>query len=583
MTIFAGIFSYAHSGQLDEGVCLKLSEVLSRHNNENREIFRDDSCCLIKIDIGVYGESAFLRNNDGSIALLVGEPLLAEDDATSRLCRGEDLEHLHSSWLVDDLGALKRTHGSFAAVHYAPKYKRLAITTDKLAVRPVYFWNGPGIVVFASALRVLENVQLIPKLMDTRGTAEIMAFRIPLGKRTQYISIDYMGAGEILEVTREGPRSRSYWHWDRLDQKLISPDANKKELYRKFHNAVARRTRVDERSVNCFLSGGLDSRCVAAELVRQGKTTHTFNFADAGTYDQVFSIEFANRLGTHHRFEHMSMKPFVHPVTYLAPVISEEPSNSTERPERPRLVWSGDGGSVGLGHAHMNPEIVESMRAGCIEAAIRAFDEKSELPLRFLSSRARSVLAELPDQGIKEELNLIDCDDSGRNFYLFLLLNDQRRHLAAHYENIDLTRIELQLPFFDSAFLETILKIPLDELLLHRFYHEWLSEFPEVVSSTPWQAYPNHSACPLPMPAGLRSQWRKEESKTARPKAQEHVRQLQAAMHDVRFPHPLWSRSRLWLAMFLTAFQIRDYSYVLNGALTSYDIARQCDRCPDLS
>ena len=41
---------------------------------------------------------------------------------------------------------------------------------------------------------------------------------------------------------------------------------------------------------------------------------------------------------------------------------------------------------------------------------------------------------------------------SGSRLHLFLMFNDQRRHLADFYENIDLGRLEFQLPFFDGDF-----------------------------------------------------------------------------------------------------------------------------------
>lgn len=584
MTIFGGMIGYATPGGLDKDACRALGNAISRVADDPRETFADEQCCLVKVDIGAYGEPAYHRGADGTVGMLVGEPLLAEGEAADRPDRGADLRRLHESWLAGDYGVLKRAHGTFAAAHYDPKRKRLAITADKLGVRPVYWWNGPGIIVFASALRILEALDFVPKVMDLRGTAETIAFGFPLGRRTQYRAIFCLDAGEILEVTKDGPRSETYWRWDRLDEQSLAPDVAVRELHKTFGRAIARRLRPDETSAICFLSAGLDSRCIATELVGRGKTVHSFNISWLGTYDKVLSTDYAERLGARHHQSHMKITANTHPVAYLGQAVSGAVSNPAFRPERPRMVFSGDGGSVGLGHVYMNREMVEDLRAGRPGSAVCSFIRynKVELPLRFMSARARRVLLATVSDGITDELSRFECNDRGRNIHVFLLLNDQRRHLAAHFENIDTVRFEMHLPFFDSGVLEAVYRTPLDELLRHRFYYKWLEEFPKVVTSVPWQSYPNHLPCPLPMPEGYQNQWEYDGVDVGLTKPSDYARQLRAAISDAAFPSRLWSGLRLWLALLMTAWDVRDYSYVLKGALTSHDIARKCDQPSDL-
>ncbi len=44
-----------------------------------------------------------------------------------------------------------------------------------------------------------------------------------------------------------------------------------------------------------------------------------------------------------------------------------------------------------------------------------------------------------------EELDRIRCRDRAKALYLFLMFNDQRRHLTGHFESIDQHRLEFQL------------------------------------------------------------------------------------------------------------------------------------------
>jgi len=129
------------------------------------------------------------------------------------------------------------------------------------------------------------------------------------------------------------------------------------------------------------------------------------------------------------------------------------------------------------------------------------------IPLKLLRPEIVESLRAVIKQGISEALNALQAEDAGRNFYLFLMHTDQRRNLMRHFENIDLHRLEFQLPFFDAGFLTSVIATPLDWCLKHRFYIKWLSLLPTPVMSVPWQAYlvMNHARSQIP--AELAYQW----------------------------------------------------------------------------
>ena len=54
-------------------------------------------------------------------------------------------------------------------------------------------------------------------------------------------------------------------------------------------------------------------------------------------------------------------------------------------PEHPQLVWSGDGGSVGLGHVNLSHRIVDLMRERNVDKAIDTFliEQKMQAPHRL--------------------------------------------------------------------------------------------------------------------------------------------------------------------------------------------------------
>jgi hypothetical protein len=166
---------------------------------------------------------------------------------------------------------------------------------------------------------------------------------------------------------------------------------------------------------------------------------------------------------------------------------------------------------------------------------------------------------------VQQELQKIRCGDALRQFHVFLLNNDQRWHLFDLYENVDIYRVEMQLPFFDGAFLASILSVPAERCLGHRYYHKWLSLFPETVRTVPWQAYPGHEPCPLPLPVHLSSQWSPSVLRqTAKLRRQELITKGRRVL--TAFPSTILDKNRFRAAFLLFRAGVRDYGYVVNAA-----------------
>lgn len=160
----------------------------------------------------------------------------------------------------------------------------------------------------------------------------------------------------------------------------------------------------------------------------------------------------------------------------------------------------------------------------------------------------------------------------GRNLRMYYFSNDQRRHLFDNIEDIDIHRVEFIVPFFDSVLIKLMASIPINLGLRHEFYMDVVGEFPAVVSSVPWQAYPNHEPCPIPIPHGLLYQWDQSspENMSARKEARETILRVVGGR---RFPS-LYSRPRMFVLAVLEYFKLSRRSYVFQPFLS---LARAID------
>jgi hypothetical protein len=575
MTLIAGIFN--RKGQpLADSARASLRQAISRNPADEVEIISDQRSCFAKVDVGAFCEPGLWRDANGALSVLAGEALLGNNGTHSN--RLEDLTVIHEQALKLNWNRLRETRGTFCLAHYQPETGALYLVTDKVGVRPLYFWLNDELVVFASALRILEKLPFVPKRMDLRAVTEIVALGTPLADRTPYADIFLLKPAEIVEITNEGISRSSYWRWDEIKPEIDSQPIRLATVHDRFQSAIKRRNGNDKATA-AYLSGGLDSRCIVAALCHNKVGVRTVNFARPETQDYYFGNEFAEKIGSIHQSIPKEKGDSVPDYSAMMARVLAEFDQSNGLIERPRVVWSGEGGSVLLGHVHLSEAITELMRAGKIDHAIDEFMqmEQIDVPVKLLRPQVLAGVRDVIKQGIREELDGLHAEDAGRNFYIFLAQNDQRRKLTVHFENIDLHRLEFQLPFFDGAFLASVIATPLDWCLKHRFYNKWLSLLPGAVTLVPWQAYPGHEPCPLPFPADLSYQW--NEDYQAREHAVKRKRLVERASRLLRgadFPSQILDKRKLRVAAWIHSTGWRDYQYAIEAAETYSRYAAVC-------
>ena len=566
MTLLAGIFNRTGALRLSAEHLANFRRAVSRNDSDAVLLVRDESAVLAKVDIGVFGSPAMLEDAE-AVTMVAGEPILASAGPGAD-SRAADVAILHDALKREEYDRLRDARGTFSCAHYARASHRLVLATDKVGIRPIYWWTDDETVVFSSTLRLLESLAWVTKRPDLRGMAEQIAFGFALGSRTPYQGISLLRPGEVLECTATGVVSSEYWKWQDIHRSNEGLDTLTARAYDSFIDAVRLRQGGD-RNATAFLSGGLDSRCVVAALRADDVAVHSFNFARPSSEDRVYGAELARAAGTVHEEKLMDDEIDVR----WSSMIANARSGSTERiktlVERPGLIWSGDGGSVGLGHVYIRPAIAQLCEAGDLEGAAGAYvaAERAILPKRLLNAEVASVMVAAPRTGVIEELTRLEMPELLQTFYLMLLHNDQHRHLFRHFEDIDLHRVELQLPFFDSAFLTVIASVPIEARLYHRFYNKWITRFPSYVANTYWQAYPGHEPCPIPKSHDLAYQW--DPSFAAAKRRDARRKTVQVAVRTLLssgFASGIMSRRTLAMAALVQLSGRREMEHIIYAA-----------------
>lgn len=569
MTIMAGCFCLDGSTGVPSNIKMGLSNNLRRvHDSRGRiDSFEREGIYLTKWDSGAYREPAWLESFDGGVATLVGDPLFA--DTGQRIARAAQLERLNP-FLTDAKERLSETRGSFSLAWYASDTRQLKLATDALGVRSLYYTVQRGLLIFASALRVLESIQEIDRQISIIGTTEQSIYGQPLGSRSPYEGVSVLRESEILTAGNGLISIDRYFDWS----KSWSAPGNEKEaaqwLYQHFVDGVRLRVQDGERAL-AFLSGGMDSRAIVATLLDWNHSVVALNFSPERTQDQDFAIRFAKAAGPECQLFCLSRDddPNFSLLAHRAKSALEK--NNTYCVERPDFIWSGDGGSVGLGHVYMDDRMLDLCESNGIEAAAKYFMalHRNYLPEGILAAASRKALPESVYRNVVSEIKRYPRADIGRQIYLFLLINDQRRHLYKHFESIDEHGLEFLTPFFDTTFLAAVVATPVRWGLMHKLYSLWFDHLPTFARETPWQTYPGHASCPVSAPMNLGYQWAEKSRGSSRAFAA-RVELAVALGRSALEPLPkgVFSTARTWVYALLEAVGVRDGEHALRTIRT---------------
>ncbi len=577
MSLSCGILSL----RADRGVPAawrdSLRRNLSRNDHGATTEYAADGAYLAKLDLGAFDAGGWDASGEACVALC-GDSLLAGRSSGAE--RDADVARFAALGRDELSPALRAARGNFNLVVFRPATCELILATDRLGVRPLYVLEIDGLLVFAGALRLIESLPDLKLTADLRGTLEEAAFGIPLADRTRYADVRSLRAGNLLTVRNGASELREYWRWDLDACDRIEEDsaAGVARLHAEFTEAVRLRA-GKRRAVFATLSGGLDSRCVVTELRAQALEVHTLNVSWRDSQDEVYGRQFAAAIGTHH---HATTLPDDQLGAAVATLLYEalvRHGDLVGGGPVSRRLWGGDGGSVGIGHVYLSPPAVRLLREQGIEAGVAEFLRYNQIAVarRAFRPGLDAYAAALPLKSVTEEMARLRCLDPARALYVFLLENDQRRHLSGLFEDIDRQPFEFIEPLYDPEVLTVAAQLPLDYCLRHYMYYDWLRGFPEPTASIPWQAYPSHEPCPVSVSDGLSSQF-------GRPRAALEAARRAAvdasARAALRSAGRLRKYLRLWavLAAYV-AFRLRlsDTQYVFEQIGTLSDVLGRCE------
>ncbi|MFC1462243.1 asparagine synthase (glutamine-hydrolyzing) [Verrucomicrobiota bacterium] len=208
----------------------------------------------------------------------------------------ETILHLYEEHGTDCVHSLR---GMFAFALWDCRRRRMVLVRDRMGEKPLYLWERPGELFFASELRSLLSSGAVPFELDPGAVDLFFHYNYVPEPRTPVKGVRKLPAAHILTVDVDGWDVREQCYWRMEHAAPLSGDPV--ELIREELDRVTELVIRADVPVGVALSGGLDSSVIAS-LAREkySDTMHAFCVGYTGRPacdERQDAKEFADHLG----------------------------------------------------------------------------------------------------------------------------------------------------------------------------------------------------------------------------------------------------------------------------------------------
>ncbi len=295
-------------GRVDRSVIERMTASLAHRGPDGAgvEVFREDELALghrrlSVIDLSPRGRQP-MSNEDGSVWISFNgeiynyrELKASLDQSRHRFASDTDTEVILHLYEENGVEAFKSLNGMFAFALYDAGRGRLFLVRDQLGVKPLYYTEANGRLVFGSEIKAILASGAYSPEIDWQSASDFFSFLYIPAPQTIYRGVYQLPPAHWLEYdlrNRRILRIERYWDVSEWGKKINGADESEigDELRSLLADAV-RKQMVSDVPLGAFLSGGIDSNLIVGLMAgassKPVKTfTILFNDAELKYYDE---------------------------------------------------------------------------------------------------------------------------------------------------------------------------------------------------------------------------------------------------------------------------------------------------------
>ncbi len=270
----------------------KMLQTMARRGPDGNGCYENGDCTLLHTRLAIIDPAggrqpmALAHGQERYILSYNGELYNTQELRDALIARGHRFQghsdtevvlHSYAEWKE---GCVSHLNGIFAFAVWEEKRKRLFLARDRIGVKPLFYMEHAGGLLFASEMKTILAYPTVKAELDEQGAATL----IMLGPGRLAGSGIFRGICEIEPACYAFYENGHFSHtryWKLTDREHCESFEETVECVRYLVEDAIKRQMVSDVPIGTFLSGGLDSSLISAICAReqraQGKQLKTFS------------------------------------------------------------------------------------------------------------------------------------------------------------------------------------------------------------------------------------------------------------------------------------------------------------------
>jgi asparagine synthase (glutamine-hydrolysing) len=308
-----GITGVAGSLRTDRHTLHQMNDALHHRGPDGDGFYWDDHVGLAMrrlAIIDVEGGNQPIFNEDHSVCVVFNGEIYNFIDLRKsleqkghRFATDSDTEAVVHAYEEYGPECVEHLWGMFALAVWDTRQQLLLLARDRLGKKPlVYHHAADGGLAFASELRALLHHPGVPRDESPRAIDDYLTYLYVPAPTTAYRDIKKLPPAHRLVWRADRISVEPYWQVRFGDKRSLSEEEALDHFGELLRDAVRRRLIADV-PLGAFLSGGMDSSSVVAEMAQLSSTpvkTFSIGFGERDFDELAYAREVAERFGTDH-------------------------------------------------------------------------------------------------------------------------------------------------------------------------------------------------------------------------------------------------------------------------------------------
>ncbi len=403
---------------------------------------------------------------------------------------GNDAEFLLHLLRETGTEHLAELNGIFSAALWDAADGSLALTGDRYGFRPMYYYHDAarGVLAFASDLRAVLATGLPALRVNWHAVNTFLHFGHMLGEETLFEGIFRLPPAGILTFSGNEVRLKTHWRLRDLPVRETMPMREAVDgCVDLFRQAIRRRAGQHTGRTIVTLSGGQDSRHIAAELSRQGLGFASYTVSGSVRANEVLASRVARAMSFPHKVVRLPTEGYLTRCWSRAHALVDYETDLHQwilplvdaLPDEPHVNYDGIVGDTGLASVYLKMPDYRLAREGRLDELARGIVGRDHwLPI-YHPSVARHLDRKVLYETVRARLAEFEGHPNLLTFNA--MAHRTRRAIALFAFKLVAEKAESFYPFADNDYFDFAMSIPPELKLDGRMHRRVLDRaYPEL-------------------------------------------------------------------------------------------------------